>query len=226
MKKQNLFALTLICSIAVLAGCNQNDMEKQIQPEVKDTTEQNQQQETPVETPLTNEKGEVEKTPEQLIQEKFDEQEEEIVELTEEVQYYRTFVKDFTATFSSDEMQEFIEKEWTYQMTINDINFPKDGILELATPTFDLVMLEKKVPYSVIPDEMSEKGRIPDGLKGKLQIPGEIAHETTEQAEDTHSFVTYSFKDVPSKTVIKIQIPEDLQKELNMDTKDLEVHIQ
>jgi len=203
-------------------------MEKQIQPEVKNDGEQVQQQEqqTSVETPKTNENGEVEKTPEQLVQEKFDEQETKIEELTDEVQYYRTFVKDFTSTFSSEEMQEFVEKEWSYQMTINDINFPKNGVLELTSPTFDLVLSEKKVPYSVIPDEMSEEGRISNGLKGKVQISGEVNPETKEELGDTVSFITYSFKEVPSKTTLKLQIPEELQKELKMDTKNLEIHIQ
>lgn len=224
MKKQSLLAMSLLTSIAVLSGCNQNDMEKQIQPEKK--TEDGQvQQGQPSEAVQTDENGKVQKTAEQLIQEKFDEKDAEIEELTEEVQYYRTFVKDFTSTFSSEEMQEFVDKEWTYQLTINDINFPKNGVLELTTPTFDLVLTEEKVPYSVIPDDMSEEGKVVEELNKTVEFSGEVKPEVKEDAEGKLSSVTYSFKDVPSKTVIEMTITKKMQEELKLDSPNLEIHI-
>lgn len=225
MKKQSLIALSLLTSIAVLTGCSQSDMEKQIQPK-KNNEETQTQQQQPIEMIGENEGGEVEKTTEQLIQEKFDEKEQEIEALTEEVQYYRTFVKDFTSTFSSDEMQKFVDKEWSYHLTINNINFPKSGVLELTSPSFDLVISEKRVPYSVIPDSMSEKGRIPNGLATIIQFSGDAKPETEEEIEDKASFITYSFKDVPSGTIIGMKIPAELQEELSLDSMDLEIHIQ
>lgn len=221
----------------ILSGCGQNDLEKQIQPQ--QSTQQMTQQVAPSSSSASNNTQKPSaktKTTEQLLKEKIkeekllkakiEEQAKQIQELTDEVEYYRTFVKEFTTTFTADKMQEFIDKEWTYQLSINNIHFPKNGVLELSEPSFDLVLKEDRVKYSVIPDEMSQKGRLTNGITGKLTIKTNIPYKTKEDLGDKHSVITYSFKDVPKNTVIKLTISDDLMKELKMETNELEIRIQ
>jgi type I restriction-modification system DNA methylase subunit len=225
MKKRAYVALSLLAPIAVLAGCGQSDLEKQVQPQQQEGQET---QKEPKETAPQKEgkEGTPTKTQEDLIKEKIDEQNQAIDELTDEVEYYRTFIKDFTSAFSTEEMNEFIEKEWNYKLMISNINFPKNGVLELSDTSFDLVLTEDKVPYSVIPDEMSLKGKIQGELKGQISFAGEAKPETKDDVTEKNSVYTYSFKDVPSDSVIKFTISEALQKELGMDKKELEIRIQ
>ncbi|PLS19556.1 hypothetical protein CVD28_03825 [Bacillus sp. M6-12] len=225
MKKQAIIALSLVAPIALLTGCGQSDVEKQIQPQ-GDTGEQQTTEQT---APTKTDKGsgeKTEKTQEELIMEKMDIQDETIKELKDEVEYYRTFVKNFTSTFSTEQMNEFIEKEWNYKLMISGINFPKGGILEMSTDSFDLVLTEDRVPYSVIPDEMSLQGKVDEDITGEISIDTELKYNEKEDIAEKNSTMTYSFKEVPAGTVIKLEVSEALQKELKLDTPDLEIHVQ
>lgn len=238
MNKHSYLALSLLVSVTVLTACNQSDIEKQVQPQKgKEPTNQQEQPSSGQQTKQqdstkdktkqpTGEDGKPKKTKEQLIKEKLDFQEKQIRELTDEVEYYRTFIKDFTATFTTEKMNEFIQKEWSYKLLLNNINFPKNGVLELSDNTFDLVVTEDRVPYSVIPDEMSLQGRIEGGIQEKVSFASEIENQVKEDITEKNSVITYSFKDVPSGTTIKLSIPETLQKELNLDTTELEIRVQ
>lgn len=216
-KKQLMIFMSMLAPIAVLSACNQNDIEKQVQPQVKDETEQEQNQET-----VQSEGTATEKTPEELIKEKLDEQAKEIKDLTDEVVYYRDFVKELTATFTTEEMNLLIDNEWNYKLMINNINFPKNGVLELSDSTFDLVLEESRVPYSLISEEMSAKGKVQNNIIFEQSDQAEMKESTDKNI----TTFTYSFKDLPPKTTIKMEITDELMKELKLDTKLLQIIVQ
>lgn len=224
MKKNIWMSLSFVASISLLTACGQSDIEKQNQPQEQNQTGQNKEGEDTTKKPENE--GEVKKSQAELIQDKLNLQDQKIKELTNEVDYYRVFVKDFTSTFTTEQMDEFVEKEWNYKLEINNINFPKNGVLELSDTSFDLVVTEDKVPFSVIPDEMSLKGKLEGGINGKVSVLGDIKYETKEAIDTESSVITYSFKDIPMGTVLKMTISDSLKKELKMDSNELEIHIE
>lgn len=220
MKITNLLTI-FITTIALLTGCNSTDMDKQVQ---QANTNVPENQTTAQATNQTN--GNDMRTKEDIMKETIDKQKKKIEDLTDEVEFYRTYVKNLTATFSSDEMAKFIDEEWSYTLSIGDVSFPKNGMLEISSHSFEVKLTEERVPYSVIPDEISKKGKIGESLTNQVSFENlEYQPTTKENVNDTNSEIIYSFKDVSSGTNINIKITEALQKELKLDTNELTIHV-
>jgi len=155
------------------------------------------------------------------------EQEEQLERMKEELEYYKKYVEDITLTLSNEKMEELINKEWNYSLMINNIAFPKNGILEIAVTDFELVVEEQRVPFSVLPEVESVKGKIESSLTNSISIaegdPEKFSSK--EDNSETKNITTYSFKGLNQGDIIKMILSEELATKLEMSTTELEIRV-
>ncbi|WCK57074.1 hypothetical protein PP175_28205 (plasmid) [Aneurinibacillus sp. Ricciae_BoGa-3] len=229
-KKKTFLAMGLLSGL-LLTGCAQNSVDQQAQPNVQ-AQQQVQKQQIQANTGKSTNNVQtpaIQLTASQVatMKQTLDDQDKQIKALTDEVEYYRSYVKDFTATFSSDKMKTYIDKEWTYTLSVNNVDFPKNGILSLTDKSFTLQLNEQRVKYTILPDEMSKQGKIQTDLPSSLSFEStDIKHDDNQNLGDINSTLTYSFKDIPSNTTIKFKISDDLKAKLKMDTNELQIQVQ
>lgn len=219
--------MTLLCStfvtLSLLTACGkQPPQEEAPSNQIPIPTEQEQQVSKEQE-----EKVKEEKSKEELMKQRIDEQDKEITALMEELEYYKDYVKDVTLVLPAEKMEELIEKEWSYSLTINNVSFPKNGILEINQTDFELTALEERVKYSVLPEEESLKGKIQKELSQEIKVNVSSSDKMTkkEDSKDTTNKVIYSFKGLEPNDVIKITLSEGLSSKLGMTTSELEIRI-
>lgn len=217
MKKPTfIIAFALLSSTLLLSACNADEKQQPTQAPAKTApkTEQVAKSNAPSKTVDKNE---------ELIKE----QKAEMETLTDELNYYKEYVQEMTLLLPSDKLQELINKEWKYSISINNVEFPKNGILEIGQSDFDLVFHEERAKYSTLPKEESDKGKLSAPLSSSVTTysPTEQVLSPQTDAQDTFSSLTYSFKGLKSKDVIKIVLTEELSKKMGMSTQDLEIRV-
>lgn len=227
MKKKNIVLLsTLIASSLALSACSDKQPPTEV-PQKEDAKKEQVQKESVKKEQSTEENAKpTEKTDEEKLKEYIDEQEQKITSLTEEVDYYKEYVKDITLTLSPEKLQELINKEWNYSITINSVQFPKNGILEIGQGDFELIFEEERVPYSVLPEEESLKGKLPKTLSQSISVyaPEGKASSKNEE-EEQKNIVVHSFKGLLPDEVVKVTVSEELMAKLNMSSKELEIRV-
>jgi len=179
------------------------------------------------ETPPTHQQIAKKEEKQKVLVQYIKRQEKKIERLTDEVNYYRNYVKEVSMLLPENERQALINKEWKYSITINNVEFPKNGIIEIKDRNFKIVISEKKAPYSVLPKEESIKGKIPYDLQAAVSMSDnngiDVSQKVTQHKNEV--ILTYSFKNVKPNSVIKINISDELAKKLGINTNDLEIHV-
>lgn len=221
-RKSMIFLSTLITTMMLLTACGpQVDQTPAPAPEDQNQTDEN----TSNSKNPKNEKTDQEMD-EQTMKAHIAEQQKTIDALKDELEYYHRYVKDITLTLTPEKLQKLIDKEWKYTMTINNIQFPKNGILEISNTDFEIVVSEERAKYSVLTEEDSLKGRI----QGDMAHLVTISHENNvinpkEDKGDIHSTLTYSLKGLGVDSVIKIQLQDEMRAKLGMNTDELEIRV-
>lgn len=219
-KRKTIVISSAIVLSLLLGGCMSKQAPTEPAKEEKPATEQQEG--------VGEEKTDkiVEKTDEEKLKEYLEEQELAKEELQTEVDYYKQYVKDITLTLSPDKLQSLIDKEWNYSMTVNGIQFPKNGIMEISLTDFELKAEETRVPYSVLPEEESIKGKMKNKLNSSMSVkaPDKTSSSKIEDAEKKQTLI-YSFKDLKNEDVIKIKLSEELSTKLDMSTSELEIRV-
>lgn len=218
------FSSTILC-ILFLAACS-------APPDVKAPTTTEQKV---VEQEQSKENENVEDPSEQIVSVKMGDletlkkdvasKEEYVLALEKELAYYKKYVQSISQTMSDENKAMLIDKEWTYSLTINGVEFPKSGTLTLNQSTFDVVMKEERTPYSVLTDEDSLKGKVTTDVKSGFRLTSEFVEES-ERVDDLVQELTYKATNVPSGTEISIQLSEELQQKLKLDVGQLTISIQ
>ena len=212
-KTVSMVTSAILTSIVLLSGCSPSDPNAQ---KTKSTPQVSKEEQTQTEQERNQE----------TIQAYLKEQQDKMKALNEELNYYKQYVKDVTLTLPEDKLNELVEKEWSYSLTINNIEFPSNGIIEIKDKDFELVLSEERAKYSVLPEEESIKGKISNELKDSLKISSDEEVTTKEDTTDNLKKLLYSLKGAESDTVINITISEDLATKLEMNTTALEIRVQ
>lgn len=148
--------------------------------------------------------------------------EEYISSMEKELKYYKEYAQSISNTMPDDKLQILIDKEWTYSLSINGVNFPTNGILDLASSDFELILKEEKAPYSVLSEEQQAAGRIKQNLSNSISTStGELKLQETDLVQE----VIVSYSKLEKGTIINIQVHEDLQKKLGLTTDKLVINI-
>jgi len=225
-RKSMMFLSTVMATTLLLTACGPQPNKTPAPEEQNTKPPAEQTTEAPANTGKENTDGNEQVMDEQTMKAHIAEQQKTIDALNEELDYYRRYVKDITLTLTPEKLQQLIDKEWKYTMTINNIQFPKNGILEISNTDFEIVIAEERAKYSVLTEEDSLKGRI----KGKMTSLVNITNENTrinpqENKGEILSTLTYSLKGLEPDSVIKIKLHDDMRAKLGMSTNELEIRV-
>jgi hypothetical protein len=217
-----LTALTIFTGMFFLTGCSPSDTEKQTQKIDPDTQQEEKipiDQEGKIAEEATP--SEINLTDAQKLQDYINEQNQKLEKIGQELDYYKQYAKDMILVLPSDKIDELINKEYNYSATINSIQFPQSGVLEIKEAAFDMVFTEERAKYSVLPETES--------LKGKLNTRLDSAVTTSASAQmnegDFKTTLTFSYKDLVPGDTISIKIKDDLKKKLNINTNEIFIKV-
>lgn len=230
--KKRWFLFTFLTTALILVGCNAPKEPQQINhpnesPQTEEQTKQPAEQ-SPEQTEDINQEEDnplAQFSSNEQLKEHLIQQEEKIESLEDELNYYKKYVQDIVVTFTPEKMESLIEKEWNYDISVNNIKFPNSGELEIADQNFTLTIKEERVPYSVLPEEESLKGKIKNSLKNSFSVKSEgikIPNPTVKE-EDYSTLIEYKFENVESNTVINVTLKEDLVEKLNLSNNNLTI---
>lgn len=221
--KQIIKVTSFILCVLVLFACSAPPDVKQPEKQAEEATGEGKQEinsEDPLEQLVSVKMGDLENLKGEVAS-----KEEYLQSIEKELTYYKEYVKSISQTMSEENKMKLIEKEWSYSLTVNGVEFPKTGTLTLNQPTFDLVIKEERTPYSVLSEEDSMKGKITTDIKRAFQLTNEFV-TNSEKTDDLLQEMTYKATNVPIDTVITAQISEELQQKLQLDVNQLTIVIQ
>ena len=169
----------------------------------------------------------------QSLTEKVSTQQLEISELKDQVntlladnEFYSSYIEEVVNNFTPQQLESLANKEWTYTLFVNDILFPKSGVIETSKTSFNLSLGEERVRYSVIPESLSENRRFSSSLSGALKISASVDPIKSEESlSEYNNRVIYRFTDLAPGTNIKITVSAELQELLGLETKELTIKI-
>lgn len=238
MEKRRKFAyFVLIVTALALTGCSASDIEKQSQaPSVpmkgnnvdveKFQAYYNEQQAkiTELEGQVQTEKTTADQAKNESLEAKkiAEEKISEADNMKEELEYYKTYVKETTSLLTTEQRQTLIDKEWSYTASINGIALPSNGVLDIRESNFSVNFTEERVKFSVLPEADSLKGKISTPLIGSISIAG---HTPTENVDGTKTTLTFSFKELNVGDTVLLEIKDDLMKRLNLTTNKISVTV-
>lgn len=142
--------------------------------------------------------------------------------LEKELKYYKEYVQSMTNTMTEDKLAVLIEKEWTYTLAVNGINFPSNGVLDMEATDFELILKEEKAPYSVLSEENQAKGQLKNDITKSISSS---VGEMTLKEEDLKKEVVISYTGLEKGTTINIAIEEELQKKMGLTTNQLVINL-
>lgn len=144
----------------------------------------------------------------------------------EEAAYYLEIITELIEVYSETELEEFAENLWQYELAVNGVNIPKDGIVEVQDEQVKVSITETQPMYDALLSKMINQG----GIEGDLQdnLFG-FNLEPTETSGTDGTIVTathYVYSDIEEDTIIKFSITTDLKQRLELDTTEIIINYQ
>lgn len=235
--KRSFFYTTSIFLLGILlltTGCTPSDAEKQAQK--METQQPTVKNETPHLTPSPSESKQPISSSQPQATEQYNipepsneaetianlsEQTKQLDDMKAELDYYKQYVKEVTITLSPEKLLELVKKEWKYSATINGVQFPTSGVLDIQEHVFKIVFTEEGAKYSVLPDTESQKGRIASELASAVSTT--LSPIVTK--ENNITSLTYEFKELKEGNIVSIHINDELKTKLNLATNELIVKV-
>lgn len=227
--KKMMYA-SLLSATLVLTGCSGdfgNMIDDEKEPEQEELVEKQKENESKNEEETTD-------FDEALSQEVIDEikedrsaLEEEVEELQDERDYYKKYVVQLYNQLSEKKQKILLNKEWNYNLEVNGVSFPPNGVMEVKGPRLEVVLSEERVPYSVLPKEESDQARLSTGIKSGFMFKNGEAFEAIEEIndDDTSHRIIYKTDGVQEDDEFEITITDSLRERLGLETGDLKIII-
>lgn len=229
--------LVLTSTVLIVSGCTPSETEKQSQAisvpmkgnnvDVEKINAYIQAQNAKL-TELNEQVASAQKTAEEAKKESeelkklAEEKTTEANNVKEELEYYKSYVKQTTSLLPAEQIQKLIEKEWSYTATINGVSLPANGKLEIKESYFNIVFSEERVKFSVLPEADSNKAKIGKSLDASISIADQ---KPTVSNEDNVTSVKYAFQSLEAGKTITITIEKDLMEKLHLATNVITVTV-
>lgn len=232
---KKIILLLAFCSLSIsFVGCGgqQNKSgQKPTEQISSESSEASEESNTLIQVPLNqveqmNAQADEQSSKIKELQEQVGALEGQVEELITEKTFYDDYIKKVVAEFTAEQLQGVADKEWTYSLKINDIAFPKSGVIEISKSTFNLALTEERVKYSYIDPDLSESKRYDGKMGSALNFSSSQEYEKTEEKPTNYiTKVLYKFKNLSPGTTINIGISENLQNKLDLATPNLKIKV-
>lgn len=142
----------------------------------------------------------------------------------EEADYYNQLIDELLKNFSDDQLNDLAKKLWDYELEVNGLPVPKDGIVEVQKNTIEISLIQRQPAHVVLPDDIFMQGKISGNYYEHLTFntnPSESYSTDGTVVTGVH----HKFVDIEKGATISFSITEELKKRLGIDTSEITIKI-
>ncbi|WP_318505938.1 hypothetical protein [Bacillus sp. T3] len=145
--------------------------------------------------------------------------------MNERNQYLMTIIKQIINDYSDEEMLEFSQNQFIYELQVNGLSIPKNGQVTIPAGDVEILVSEKSMGYDFLPREWLEKGKIRGNcIDHILNINTTI---WTQSGTDgtVNTAQGYKTKNVKAGEHIFFNITDEIKGRLNLDTNLIQIEV-
>ncbi|WP_277585177.1 hypothetical protein [Psychrobacillus antarcticus] len=135
----------------------------------------------------------------------------------EEANYYNQLIDDLINDYSEAQLKDLAKKLWVYELEINGLAVPRDGIVEVQKNTIEISLIQRQPAYVVLPDDIFRQGKISGNYYEHLTFNSNPS-ETYGTDGTVVTGMHHKFIDVEKGTTISFSLTEELKEVLGLDT--------
>ncbi|MEH7342521.1 hypothetical protein V7122_01330 [Bacillus sp. JJ1532] len=145
--------------------------------------------------------------------------------LNERNQYLVTTIKQVIENLSDEEMLEFAQNQFIYELQVNGESIPKNGQVTISAGEVEILLSEKILGHDFLPAEWLDKGKVSgDYIDHLLNIDSSnwipIGMDGT-----VNTARGYQLSDVKAGQKFSLNMTEELRDRLKMDKKLIQIEV-
>lgn len=159
------------------------------------------------------------------LQEQIVSYKNEISQLKEEKDNYKTFVNSSIKFLDKVEIAELAKNCWSYEISVDDTPMNFKDVYQTENSNFKITVSEKMNVISAVEEEIFERGAISGNF---------YDHLTFIDIHPTKTYITdgtvvqgmhYEFENVPKGSIIKMQVTDELKERLNLEENVVSIEV-
>lgn len=141
----------------------------------------------------------------------------------DEADYYNQLINDLIKDYSDVELREFAKELWDYDLKVNELTVPDDGVIEVQANTIEISVVQMQPAYVVLPNDIFMKGKISGNYNEHILEFNPSPSETYGTDGTIVTGMHYKFVDVENGATISFSITEELKKRLGLYTSEIKI---
>lgn len=196
----------------ILAACS--DENSKSNDEVNASTQLSENQATQI--------AEIEKQNEAL-QAELEQIQTDLKYKDEEAVYYKRFIDDLMKDYSDAQLKDVAIQLWDYQLQVNDVTVPPNGIVEVQENSIEISLTEAQPNYEVLPNELLMQGQMSEDYRKHLTANTK-PNETIVTDGTVVTGIHHKYVDVAEGTTLTFTMTEQLKQRLGLETTQITIH--
>ncbi|OJX48122.1 MAG: hypothetical protein BGO78_12670 [Chloroflexi bacterium 44-23] len=144
--------------------------------------------------------------------------------LKEERDSYRKFIDQSIEYFSEDELMVLAKSEFSYVIEVNGLAVPPSAEVEVKSGDVTITLIERVTAFPALPLYIHEKGFISGNAWEHLHFQDEADSVTGTDGTVVVSYI-YNYSDIQNGSVIKVEITNELQERLQLDSNVITINV-
>lgn len=141
----------------------------------------------------------------------------------EEAEYYKQLIDDLIKGYSDTQLKDLAIKLWDYELEINGVTVPTNGIVEIQENTIEISLIQRQSAYPILPTEIFMQGQISGHYIDHLKVISNPS-ETYVTDGTVVTAIHHKFVDVEKGSTISFIITEELKKRLGLETTQITIN--
>lgn len=145
--------------------------------------------------------------------------------LNEKNQYLVSVIKPLTENLSDEEMLDFSQNQFRYELQINGESIPKNGQVTIPAGQIEILLVQKGLGYDFLPPEWADKGKISgDYIEHILNF--DTSNWTPTGLDGTvNTAQGYLRTDAEAGEKFSFNITDELKERLKLDTNLIKIEV-
>ncbi|WP_033542746.1 hypothetical protein [Planococcus sp. CAU13] len=140
----------------------------------------------------------------------------------EEAVYYKKWIDELIKDYNDTQLKDLATKLWEYDLAINGLTIPANGIMELQEDTIEISLGQRQSAYPILPNEIFMLGQISGNYSDHLTV-NSTPSETYGSDGTVVTAVQHKFTDVENGSTISLTVSEELKQRLGLETTQITI---
>lgn len=141
----------------------------------------------------------------------------------EEADYYKLLIEDIIKSYSNAQLKDLAIKLWDYELEINGVTVPTNGIVEIQENSIEVSLIEKQPDYPILPNEILIQGKISEDYTEHIKMNSNPT-ETYVTDGTVVTGIHHEFVDVDKDSTISFTVTDQLKKRLGLETSQITIN--